>query len=163
MKKTNLFTSYFYLSLGLAALFVASVSQAKSPRSLAGLSMIKERQAVFVLIQSNFKFLGDVARNKVEASPQEIAKHANRLAYFSQLLNETFHPVSNLGEPHTKTTENVWREANAFNEMLTDFQRNTQQLALVATAENFEQKRFRQATGQLAKDCKACHKQYKVK
>ncbi|WP_111978730.1 c-type cytochrome [Algibacillus agarilyticus] len=150
-------------TLALVTLIFASITQAKSQRSLAGLNMIKERQAAFVLIQSNFKFLGDVARGRVDATTEKIEVHASRLAYFSKLLNESFHKVSNLGAPHTKTTERAWSESQEFNSMMSDFQRNTENLALLASSDNFDHKSFRRATAQVGKDCKACHRQYKAR
>ena len=81
----------------------------------------------------------------------------------SEFLDSAFPEASNLGEPDTKAKADIWTNKADFDKKLKDFQEHAAALAKVTATEKTASDAFKEAFGNLAKDCKGCHESYKAK
>ncbi|HEY6528647.1 MAG TPA: cytochrome c [Cellvibrionaceae bacterium] len=148
-------------------IFAADPAPADKPDASKGPNpakqAIKLRQATFTLIASNFKLIGDVLQDKAPYDAAEIAKRAKRVAFLTEFLDGTFPDVSNLGEPDTKAKSEVWSKSDDFQKRVKDFKEHANALATLVTKDNTNSAAFKSAAEAVAKDCKGCHDNYKVK
>lgn len=164
-------------TLGFAIIATASINlfaadaaapAAEKPAAVApgpnpGKQAIAVRKAAFVLIANSFKPVGDTSQGKIEYNQAEIQKRANRIAVVSEFLETAFPDTSNLGEPDTKASPDIWKKKADFDKQLKDFQAHAATLVKVAASEKTSSDAFKEAAGAIAKDCKGCHESYKVK
>ncbi len=158
------------LSFGLLAATSATLFAAEAAPSAdkqAGPNPAKQaiavRKAAFTLIGNSFKPIGDAAQGKAEYNQADIQKRANRIVMLSEFLDSAFPEASNLGEPDTKTKADAWTNKAEFDKKLKDFQEHAATLAKVAATEKTASDAFKEAFGNLAKDCKGCHESFKAK
>jgi len=124
---------------------------------------IAVRKATFTLIGNSFKGIGDASQGKVEYNQADIEKRAKRLAFLSEFLDGAFPEASNVGEPDTKARAEIWTQQADFDKKLKDFQAHAANLVKVAASEKTASDAFKDAAGTLAKDCKGCHENFKIK
>lgn len=128
-----------------------------------GKQAIAVRKAAYTLIGNSFKPLGDIAQGKAEYNQADVQKRANRILVLSEFLDSAFPEASNLGEPDTKAKADVWTNKADFDKKLKDFQEHAAALVKVAGTEKTASDAYKEAFGNLAKDCKGCHENYKLK
>lgn len=164
--KTRLIT----LSLSLLTVWSAATFAADAPAAAdkpagpnSGKQAISVREAAFTLIANSFKPIGDAAQGKSEYNQTDIQKRANRIVMLSEFLDTAFPEASNLGEPATKAKADIWTNKADFDKKLKDFQEHAAVLAKVTATEKTASDAFKEAFGNLAKDCKGCHESYKAK
>lgn len=124
---------------------------------------IETRQAAYHLIANSFKPIGDAVQGKAEFNQADIQKRANRILMLTDFLEASFPESSNLGEPDTKASADIWTKKAEFDKKLKDFQEHAASLAKVAATETSATPAFKDAFGAVAKDCKGCHDSFKVK
>ena len=163
--KTLGFTIIATISINLFAADAAAPAEkpAVAPGPNPGKQAIAVRKAAFVLIANSFKPIGDTSQGKVEYNQAEIQKRANRLAVVSEFLETSFPEASNLGEPDTKASPDIWTKKADFEKQLKDFQAHAATLVKVAATEKTSSDAFKEAASAIGKDCKGCHDNYKVK
>lgn len=141
----------------------AAEKPAVAPGPNPGKQAIAVRKAAFVLIANSFKPIGDTSQGKIEYNQTEIQKRANRIAVLSEFLDASFPETSNLGEPDTKASPDIWKKKTDFDKQLKDFQAHAATLVKVAATEKTSSDAFKEAASAIGKDCKGCHDSYKVK
>jgi cytochrome c556 len=139
----------------LAADAPANIKQAKQA--------IETRKAAYHLIANSFKPIGDAVQGKAEFNQADIQKRANRILVLTDFLETSFPESSNLGEPETKASSDIWAKRAEFDKKLKDFQEHAATLVKVAATETSATPAFKDAFGAVAKDCKGCHDSFKVK
>lgn len=130
---------------------------------VAARQAVEVRKAVFTLVGNNFRPLGEVLKGNAQYDAAEAEKRIARVAYLTQLLDEAFPDISNLGEPDTKAKPDVWTNRADFDKKLKDFQTHVAALVQVNATEKDATDAFKTAAGIVAQDCKGCHDTYKVK
>lgn len=141
----------------------APAAVAPASGSSPGRQAIEARKAVFTLIGSNFKPLGDVLKGSAQYDAAEVQKRVARIAFLAELLNEAFPDVSNNGEPDTKAKSDVWANRADFDKKLKAFQADANALIQMNFKEKGASEGFKTAVSTLGQDCKGCHDSYKVK
>jgi len=124
---------------------------------------IAVRKATFTLIANSFKPIGDASQGKAEYNQADIQKRANRIAVLSEFLDSAFPQASDLGEPDTEARVEIWTKKAEFEKQLNDFQTHAATLVKVAATEKTASDAFKEAAGAVAKDCKGCHENFKLK
>jgi cytochrome c556 len=128
-----------------------------SPASQA----IAVRKAIYTLVGSNFKPIGDALKGSATYDSAELVKRATRVAYFAGLVQEAFPDVSSSGD--TKAKPEIWSNRTDFDKRLKDFQTHAQSLVQVAANETPSSDAFKAAAGAVGQDCKGCHDNYRAK
>lgn len=124
---------------------------------------IETRKSAYHLIGNSFKPIGDAVQGKAEFNHADIQKRANRILMLTDFLEASFPESSNLGEPDTKATADIWAKKAEFDKKLKDFQEHAATFAKVAATETSATAAFKEAFGAVAKDCKGCHDSFKAK
>lgn len=164
MKSALKILSFTLLASTSASLFAADAPAAdKQAGPNPGKQAVAVRKAAYTLIANSFKPLGDAAQGKAEYNQADIQKRANRIVMLTEFLDGAFPEASNLGEPDTKAKADVWTNKAEFDKKLKDFQEHAAALAKVAATEKTASDAFKEAFGNLAKDCKGCHESFKTK
>lgn len=170
MKTTVKTLGFALLAAASAQLFAADAPAPASDKPAAapgGPSPAKQaigvRKASFTLIGNSFKGIGDTLSGKAEYNAADIEKRAKRVAFLSEFLTDAFPEVSNVGEPDTKARVEIWTQKAEFDKKLKDFQEHAATLAKVASTEKTASDAFKAAAGAVAKDCKGCHEDFKIK
>jgi cytochrome c556 len=148
------------LGIGLALAVAAQTPPAGGSPSPAS-QAIAVRKAIYTLIGSNFKPIGDALKGSATYDSAELVKRATRVAYFAGLVQEAFPDVSSSGD--TKAKPEIWSNRTDFDKRLKDFQTHAQSLVQVAANETPSSDAFKAAAGAVAQDCKGCHDNYRVK
>jgi cytochrome c556 len=117
------------------------------------------RQHSFQLIRHNFADLGDMMRGKVPFEAKRAEKRANALASLTTLPWEAFE-VPGADKIKSEAKADIWKNLQDFQQKAEQFQ--TDALALQVAAKTGEQATVKAAFGNFAKNCKACHDQYKA-
>ncbi len=123
---------------------------------------IEARKAVFTLIGGNFRPIGNVLKGAAPYDAVTIAKSVARIAFLSQLLDDTFPEISNLGEPQTKAKPDIWTNRADFDKKLKDFQTHAAALQKVNETDQGPTDAFKVAAAAVGQDCKACHDNFRV-
>jgi len=122
---------------------------------------INVRKAVFTLIGSNFKPVGEVLQGRASYESADVPKSASRVAFLAGLLNEAFPDNSASGD--TKARPEIWSNRADFDKRVKDFQDHSAALVQVAAREKSGSDAFKAAAAAVGQDCKGCHENYKVK
>ncbi len=148
--------------------FVASflctdaISQAP-PAPSAARRAIDERKAIFTLIGSNFRPLGEVLQGRASLDPAELRKRAGRVAFLATLSSDAFSDVSNVGDPGTRAKPEIWSRRSDFDKVQTDFLSHSQALSQLASKQGASGDELKAALGAVAQDCKSCHDTFRSK
>lgn len=119
---------------------------------------VKYRQSAFQLIRHNMADIADMLKGDVSYDAERVNKRATALATLTTLPWEAFTvPGAEQGGGDAKAA--VWKN-------LSDFQSRgeklaTDALALKSAADSMDQAEVRKAFGSFARNCKACHDEYK--
>jgi cytochrome c556 len=119
---------------------------------------ITYRQAGFQLIRHNMADIADMLKGDINYDAARVSKRATALATLTTLPWEAFSvPGAEQGGGDAKAA--IWQN-------LQDFHSRADQLiadasALQAAANSKDQAQVRKAFSQFARNCKACHEQYK--
>jgi len=122
---------------------------------------INVRKAVFTLIGSNFKPVGEVLQGRANYESVDVPKSAGRVAFLAGLLNEAFPDNSASGD--TKARPEIWSNRADFDKRVKDFQDHSAALVQVAARDKSGSDAFKAAAAAVGQDCKGCHENYKVK
>lgn len=162
-----IFSGSFAVVLSAGFVVCAYAQQAPAAVAPAGpppaRQVIEVRKAVFTLIGNNFKPIGEVLQGKAPYDAVEVQKRANRVAFLSDLVGETFPEVSNTGLPDTKAKAEIWSDRAEFDKKVKAFREHAATLAQVAAKETSASDAFKTAAAAVGQDCKGCHEAYKVK
>jgi cytochrome c556 len=124
---------------------------------------VDERKAIYTLIGSNFKPVGEVLQGHVPYDATELRKRTTRVAFLAGLAGEAFPEVSNAGLPATRAKAEIWSSRAEFDRRLADFAAHAQSLAQVVARGGSSGDEFKAAAGALAQDCKGCHENFREK
>ena len=146
--------------LGIGGVLSASAQTvAPSPSR----SAIEARKAVFALIASNFRPLGEVVKGNAPYDAAEVQKRIDRIVFLSGFLDDAFPAVSNTGLPDTKTKADAWTNHDDFAKKVKSFQDVALSLQKVNASEKGGGDAFKAAVGAVGQECKGCHDVYKEK
>jgi len=148
-------------ALALAAGFALSAYAQTAPSPAR--QVVDARKAVFTLIGTNCRALGDVVKGTAPFDSADVQKRVARIAFLSDLVGESFPDASNVGEPDTKAKPDIWTDKAAFAKKVADLQEHAKALVPVSATEKGATDTFKTAFAALAQDCKGCHETYRVK
>lgn len=123
--------------------------------------VVDVRRALFTLIGSNFRPVGDTLQGKVPYDAADLQKRVARVAFLAPQLSEVFPDFSATGE--TKAKPEIWSNRADFDGKLKDFQSHVLALAQVVEKDAGNADAFKAAAAAVGKDCKGCHDEYKAK
>jgi cytochrome c556 len=151
-------------SLLVSALTVSSLAQnapagGPSPAKLA----IENRRAAFTLIGNSFRWFGAVAKGAAPYDEAEAAKRAARIGFLAGQLDGEFPQDSNLGDPASKATADVWSNRADFDKKLEKFKVDARAFQEAIAKEKDATDGFKSVVASLGQDCKGCHDTYKAK
>lgn len=116
------------------------------------------RQSAFQLIRHNMADIGDMIKGDVAYDAARVAKRATALATLTTLPWEAFTvPGTESGGGDAKAA--IWQNLQDFNSRADKFVADAQ--ALHVAAQNGDEAEIRKAFGSFARNCKACHQEYK--
>ncbi len=119
---------------------------------------IEYRQSVFSLVAKHFGEMAAMVKGKKDFNAEEFQYRAESLNALSHMPLEGFlYPGADQGE--TKAKAAVWSDTEEFKKRLGDFQADTQ--VLLAKAQTGDFNAIKPAFAETAKNCKACHKDFK--
>ena len=119
---------------------------------------IEFRQSVFHLVAAHTGALGDMIKGKTDYDAGEASYRAESMAALAKMGLEGFeYPGSNKGE--TKAKPAVWSDMDGFKAKMAKFESDT--AALASAAQSGDQGAVKAAFVTAAKNCKACHSDYK--
>ena len=158
-------------ALILAATFALSAAAQQSPPAAPaapaaappspGTQAINVRKAIFTLIGSNFKPVGEVLQGRATYESVDVPTSASRVAFLAGLLNDAFPDNSSTGD--TKAKPEVWSNRADFDKRVKDFQDHSATLVQVVAREKSGSDAFKAAAVAVGQDCKGCHENYRVK
>ena len=116
------------------------------------------RQSAFQLIRHNMADIGDMIKGDVAYDAARVAKRATALATLTTLPWEAFTvPGTENGGGDAKAA--IWQNLQDFNSRADKFVADAQ--ALHVAAQSGDEAEIRKAFGSFARNCKACHQEYK--
>ncbi|MGP9802196.1 c-type cytochrome [Rheinheimera sp. NSM] len=116
------------------------------------------RQAAFQLIRHNMADIADMLKGEVSYDAARVTSRASALATLTTLPWEAFTvPGAEQGGGDAKAE--IWHNLQDFNSRSDKLAKDA--LALKAAADSGEQADIRKAFGSFARNCKACHDDYK--
>ncbi len=116
------------------------------------------RQAAFQLIRHNMADIGDMIKGEVSYDAARVSSRATALATLTTLPWEAF-SVAGAEKGGGDAKAEVWQNLQDFNQRGQKLALDA--LALKAAADSGEQAEVRKAFGAFARNCKACHDEYK--
>jgi len=150
------------LVLGVSSLGLQAADAPTAPAAgPTAKQVIDVRRALFTLIGSNFRPVGETLQGKQPYDAAEIQKRVARVAFLAPQLHEVFPDYSASGE--TKAKPEIWSHRADFDSRLKDFQSHVLALAQVVDKDPGNVDAFKAAAAAVGKDCKACHDDYKAK
>lgn len=147
----------------LATVLTASAFAQAPPSPSPAKRAIDERKAIFTLIGSNFRPIGEQLQGRGSLDASVARKRAERLAFLSSLTVDAFSDISNVGEPGTRAKAEIWSKRADFDKAVADFVKHTQELAQAAATQAPASNAFKSAAGAVAQDCKSCHDTFRGK
>lgn len=119
---------------------------------------VEYRQAAFQLIRHNMADIGDMIKGEVSYDAARVNARASALATLTTLPWQAFMvPGTEKGGGDAKAE--IWQNLQDFNSRGEKLAADA--LALKAAADSGEQAEVRKAFGAFARNCKACHDDYK--
>ena len=135
----------------------SSAAMAKSAFTDAGDS-VQYRQSAFQMIRHNMADIGDMLKGEVNYDAARVAKRATALATLTTLPWEAFTvPGAEQGGGDAKAE--IWQNLQDFNSRGEKLAADAQ--LLKTAADSGDQAEIRKAFGSFARNCKACHDDYK--
>jgi len=147
----------------LATVLTASAFAQAPPSPSPAKRAIDERKAIFTLVGSNFRPIGEQLQGRGSLDAGEARKRAERLVFLSSLAGDAFSDISNVGEPGTRAKAEIWSQRADFDKALADFVKHSQALAQTAATQAPGSDAFKAAAGAVAQDCKGCHDTFRGK
>lgn len=145
----------------LATPVAAALAQtAAAPPNLAR-QAIENRKAVFTLIGTNFRPIGEVLRGTAPYNAGDVTKYASRVSFLASLLPDAFPDVSKQGD--TETKPDVWSNRADFDKRLKDFGAHAAALSQLTSQSGGDTDGFKAAARAVAQDCKSCHDAYRAR
>lgn len=145
------------LLLGTASVLVTLSASAQSFSKPE--DAIVYRQGAMEVIGGHFGQLSAMATGKAPFDARSAVAHADVVAYVSRLPWAGFVAGSDQGK--TRAKPEVWQNSAKFKAGADKFQTEAAKLATAARAGNLDQ--LKQAFGETAKTCKACHDDFRSK
>ncbi|WP_027671560.1 c-type cytochrome [Rheinheimera baltica] len=144
----------------ITALFISIVSTSASAGSAFSdaKDSVTYRQASFQLIRHNMADIADMLKGEVSYDAERVTKRATALATLTSLPWEAFTvPGAEQGGGDAKAA--IWQNLDDFNSRGAKLVSDA--ATLKAAADAGDQAETRKAFGNFARNCKACHEQYK--
>lgn len=116
------------------------------------------RQAAFQLIRHNMADIADMLKGEVSYDAARVTSRATALATLTTLPWEAF-TVPGAEQSGGDAKAEIWQNLQDFNSRADKLAKDA--LALKAAADSGEQTELRKAFGTFARNCKACHDDYK--
>jgi cytochrome c556 len=119
---------------------------------------IEYRQSVFKAIKYHFGPMADMVRGKTDYDQAAFSLHADRVAALAKMPGDGFIEGSDKGAD-TEAKASIWSNRADFDQRLENFASDAETLAKIAGTGDMDQ--IRDALGNVGKNCKACHDEYK--
>ncbi len=149
------------LVFGVSTFQLSAADPAPAVAAPTAKQVIDVRRALFTLIGSNFRPVGDALQGKIPYDAADLQKRVARVAFLTPQLSEVFPDFSATGE--TKAKPEIWSNRADFDGKLKDFQTHVLALAQVVEKDAGNVDAFKAAAAAVGKDCKGCHDDYKSK
>lgn len=146
-----------------AGFILPAAAQTAAPGPSPSRSAIEARKAVFTLIASNFRPLGDILKGAKAYDAAEVQKRIARIVFLTEYVDDSFPDVSNTGLPDSKTKAEAWTNHEDFAKKIKSFQGAAASLQKINLTENGATDAFKTAVTALGQECKSCHDNYKEK
>lgn len=117
------------------------------------------RQSTYKMVGQHVGAMGAMMKGKVDFNVESFAKNAEAVAMLSQLAPNGFE-TEGLSDD-TEAKEEIWKDKEAFNEKMSDFQ--TAAANLAEATKTGDEGKIKAAFGPLGKSCKGCHSDYREK
>lgn len=121
---------------------------------------IEYRQSAFSMIATNFGDMAQMVKGRKDWDQNTFTQRAEHIAQLSLMPEEAF-KVEGSDKGDTKAKPEIWSDWDGFTGKLNKFQGDLAQLAKVS-AEG-DERATKKAFGVAAKNCKACHSDYKFR
>ncbi|KXI23496.1 c-type cytochrome [Photobacterium sanguinicancri] len=121
---------------------------------------IHYRQAAFSMIAANFGDMADMVKGRKDWNQEVFSKRAQYISTLALMPGEAF-SVDGSDKGDTKAKPEIWNDWDGFTVKLNKFQTDLTQLAQVAS--QGDERATKKAFGVAAKNCKACHSDYKFR
>ncbi|WP_221794542.1 c-type cytochrome [Oceanobacter mangrovi] len=150
------------MKLNFKAIVTASMITAASIASAHAMEdaedAIEFRQSVFHLVGAHTGQMGDMIKGKKDFDAAEFQYRADSMAALAKMGLEGFtYPGSDKGD--TKAKPAVWEDMDGFKTKMNKFVSDTAALSAAAKSGNLDT--IKPAFMEAAKNCKACHTDYK--
>lgn len=139
-------------------LSVASVSAYAGSAFSDAKDSVEYRQAAFQLIRHNMADIGDMIKGEVAYDAARVSKRATALASLTTLPWDAF-SVAGTEQGGGDAKASIWQNLQDFNSRGEKLVADAQ--LLKTAADSGDQAEVRKAFGTFARNCKACHDQYK--
>jgi cytochrome c556 len=141
----------------LAGVFAGGVYAAVKPDDA-----IEYRQSVMQVVKWHFGPLGGMAKGEVPFDAALVKRNAERLQFVSALPLEGFGPGSDKGEKRETTAKaTIWEDPDKFKSLMEKMGTESGKLADVAAGG--DEGAVKAQIGEVAKVCKSCHDDFRVK
>ncbi|MDX1677104.1 cytochrome c [Arsukibacterium sp.] len=145
------------LFAGLATL-VMSLPLSAATAFTDATDAVKYRQAAFQLIRHNMGDINDMIKGDVAFDPERLQKRADALVLVTTLPWEAFQ-VAGTEQGGGDAKADIWKNIDEF--LLRGEKLAADATALQVAAKSGDRNQLRQAFGNFARNCKACHDKYK--
>ena len=147
------------LSIALGALLAVSALAHEVPKT-KGEQEILYRHSVYQVLVWNFDRMSAAMQGKIPYDQAAFAKQAERVATMVPFLDEAY-PSDSYVQGKTAAKPEIWKNWDDFQGRLKKLREAS--AAFAEVAKTGDQDQIRTAFGDLAKNCKSCHDQYRRK
>ena len=144
-------------ALAIAAATAGAVHAQGRPSK--GEQTLKYRKAIYQTMVWNFGTLSAMAQDKIPYDAAEFQKRAQRVAFLTPMLGETYTPETR-GIEGSKLKPEMWNNRADFDQKLKDLVDHSATLAEVSKAGDAEKSKA--AFFDTANACKSCHDKYRA-
>ncbi|MGF1701783.1 cytochrome c [Photobacterium makurazakiensis] len=143
----------------LAGLVLTATSISASPFEKPS-DAIEYRQSAFTMIAANFGDLAEMVKGRKDWDQDQFSQRATFISQLTLMPEEAF-AVEGSDKGDTKAKPEIWSDWDGFTAKLNKFQGDMANLAKVSL--DGDERATKRAFGEAAKNCKACHSDYKYR
>ncbi len=147
-------------TLAALALAVGAAWSFQAAAQVKPETLVKQRQAAMTLQGKYFGPIGAMVQGKMPWDAAVVARNAGYLEALAKMPWDGFQP-STADVKDTDAKPEIYKEQAKFKSMYEKFEGNASKLAVAA--KGGDQNAIRAAFGEVGKDCKGCHDDFKVK
>jgi cytochrome c556 len=151
----------FALILAVPFASMALAQTAPAGPANAAKQAIDNRKAIFTLIGTSFRPIGEILRGNATYESVDVGKYAARVSFLTSFVGDAFPDVSKVGDTQAKS--DVWSNRADFDKRVKDFGDHALALSQAVAHGGGNTDAFKAAARAVAQDCKGCHDNYRSK